>query len=127
MKDAWLRPGVLHAIRRGFGAGLAARPRHARPRLTVNLGQEEVCWEISTDNFTAGTTTVTGAHIHSAFEGQNGPIVVPLTAELDGTSSGCTTVAREVADAIVKAPQVFYVNVHTNLYPAGAIRGQLDD
>lgn len=92
----------------------------------VNAGQRRVCWEITTDGpFAAGTTGITGAHIHSAFAGQNGPIVVPLTAAIDDTTTGCATVTRALADAIRKAPQGYYVNVHTNIFPGGAIRGQL--
>ena len=94
-------------------------------KITVNPGQERVCWEITTGNFSAGTTAISGAHIHSAPAGLNGPIVVPLTATLNGTSTGCATVARSLADAIRKAPQGYYVNVHTNLFLPGAIRGQL--
>jgi hypothetical protein len=94
-------------------------------KITVNPGQQRVCWEVTTGSFTAGTTSIVGAHIHSAQAGQNGPIVVNLTATLNGTSSGCTDVTRALADSFRKAPQGFYVNVHTNLFPAGAIRGQL--
>ena len=94
-------------------------------RITVNPGQGRVCWEITTDDFSAGTTAIVGAHIHSAEAGQNGPIVVNLTATLNGTTNGCTDVTRSLADSIRKAPQGFYVNVHTNLFTAGAIRGQL--
>lgn len=94
--------------------------------ITVNPGQERVCWEITTGNdFTAGTTTIVGAHIHSALAGQNGPIVVALDAVINGTDTGCATVTRTLADAIRKSPQAFYVNVHTNLFTGGAIRGQL--
>ena len=32
---------------------------------------------------------------------------------------------RDVADAIRKSPQGYYVNVHNATYPNGAIRGQL--
>ena len=94
-------------------------------KITVNAGQSRVCWEITTANFSTGTTSITGAHIHSAPAGQNGPIVVALSATLNGTSTGCADVTRSLADAIRKAPQTFYVNVHTNLFPSGAIRGQL--
>ena len=93
--------------------------------ITINPGKRQVCWRITTGNFAAGTTAITGAHIHSAPATTNGPVVVGLTATLNGTSSGCTTVTRSLADAIRKAPQGYYVNVHTNLFPSGAIRGQL--
>lgn len=92
----------------------------------VNAGQGRVCWEITTDGpFSAGTTGITGAHIHSGIAGANGGIVVHLTAALDNTTTGCADVTRSLADAIRKSPQAFYVNVHTNIFPGGAIRGQL--
>ena len=94
--------------------------------ITVNPGQQRVCWDITTgDDFAAGTTAIVGAHIHVAPATTTGPIVVPLTAVIDGTSSGCASVSRQLADAIRKAPQTYYVSVHTNLFAAGAIRGQL--
>jgi hypothetical protein len=88
--------------------------------ITINPGQQRICWEITTANL----DPVVAAHIHSAHAGQNGPIVVPLTAT-NGTSTGCADVARSLADAIRKAPQGYYVNVHTTIFPGGAIRGQL--
>ena len=87
----------------------------------VNVGQHEVCYDLAV----AGLDPVVGAHIHSAPAGINGPIVVPLEAPVDGTSRGCVEVDPSLAKAILKAPQAFYVNVHTTVYPAGAIRGQL--
>ena len=90
-------------------------------QITVNAGQQRVCWEITT----AGIDAVLFAHIHSAQAGQNGPIVVDLSAAQNDTASGCSTVTRSLADSIRKAPQGFYVNVHTTAFPAGALRGQL--
>ena len=100
-------------------------------KITVNAGQGRICWEITTRNIDA----VTMAHIHSGLPGQNGSIVVHLSAVADDTATGCTTVVgpgsgggaipRSLLDAIRKSPQAFYVNVHTGLFPAGAIRGQL--
>ena len=90
-------------------------------RITVNPGQQRVCWEITT----GGIDEVLFAHIHSAQTGQNGPIVVTLSATQNGTANGCANVTRDLADSIRKAPQGFYVNVHTTPFPAGALRGQL--
>ena len=87
----------------------------------VNVGQGEICYEIAV----SGLDPVVAAHIHSAPAGINGPVVVPLDAPVDGTSSGCAAVDESLAKAILKAPQVFYVNVHTTVFPGGAIRGQL--
>lgn len=94
-------------------------------RITINPGQRRICWEITTTGFDLATESLTGAHIHSAPVGVNGPIVVPVTATLNGTSTGCAEVTRSLADAIRKAPQGYYLNVHTNVFPGGAIRGQL--
>lgn len=97
-----------------------------RATIWVNPGQQRVCWEITTTGpFSAGTTGITAAHIHPGFVGQNGSPLVGLSASMNSTSTGCTTVTRAIADAIRKSPQAYYVNVHTNLFPAGAIRGQL--
>jgi hypothetical protein len=69
------------------------------------------------------------AHIHRASAGQNGGIVVtlaPPNAGSPGASSGCVTgVARQLLLNIQNNPSGFYVNVHTEDFGAGAIRGQL--
>lgn len=71
-----------------------------------------------------GIGTVTAAHIHVGEAGSNGPVAVPL-----GTTLGidAVTCAHSDADlgAIVANPAGYYVNVHTEEYPGGAVRGQL--
>ena len=95
--------------------------------IVVNAGQGRICWDITTAGIGAAFT-ISGAHIHSAFAGSAGPIVVHLTATKNGTATGCTAVDREKIDAIRKAPQVFYVNVHwTPTFGAGGIRGQMSN
>ena len=97
------------------GSGLAT--------LTVNPGQEEVCYGLSVEGI---TLPATGAHIHMGDAGENGPVVVPLTPpDASGVSSGCTDVSRELALEIIRNPENYYVNVHTTDFPSGAIRGQL--
>lgn len=97
------------------GSGLAT--------LTVNPGQEEVCYELSVEDI---MLPAIGAHIHVGNAGENGPVVVPLVPPgADGASSGCAAVSRVLALAIIQNPENYYVNVHTTDYPSGAIRGQL--
>ena len=73
--------------------------------------------------------TPVAAHIHRAAAGVNGGIVVTLTPPstgAPGASSGCVTgVAQSLLQNIQNNPSNFYVNVHTEDFPAGAVRGQL--
>jgi hypothetical protein len=97
------------------GSGLAT--------LTVNPGQEEICYELSVEGI---TLPATAAHIHVGAAGENGPPVVALMPpDASGVSSGCAPVSRELALEIIRNPENYYVNVHTSDFPNGAIRGQL--
>jgi hypothetical protein len=71
--------------------------------------------------------TVTAAHIHLAPVGVPGPVKVPLFAgAFNGTDStrACMP-ANGFAGAIVADPAAYYVNIHSTVYPAGAVRAQL--
>jgi hypothetical protein len=93
--------------------------------ITINPGHGEVCWEIEAENI---MLPATAAHIHVGAAGTAPPnnVVVTLTApDESGSSSGCAQVSRELAKAILKNPENYYVNVHTSDFRGGAIRGQL--
>jgi hypothetical protein len=101
----------------------APPPASGTATITVNPGQEEVCWTIEADGI---ELPYTGAHIHEGAVGEFGDVVVPLTSpDESGFSSGCAEVPREVTLDILKNPEDYYVNVHTEQFPNGAIRGQL--
>ena len=87
----------------------------------VNPGQMQVCYDLTVRNI----ATATAAHIHEAPAGQNGGVVVTLSAPATGSSSGCATVTRELAMELIKSPADYYVNVHNAAFPNGAVRGQL--
>jgi hypothetical protein len=92
--------------------------------ITLNPGQEEVCFELTV----ADIDTPIGAHIHEGAAGTNGPVVVglePLPPTGDSSSSGCVSLERQEIIEILRDPSNYYVNVHTGLFPDGAIRGQL--
>ena len=89
--------------------------------ITVNPGQNMVCYELSV----SGIAPAFAAHIHFAPAGENGPIVVPLEPPTDGTSADCASVDRALAKNILKNPSLYYVNVHNEDFPNGALRGQL--
>ena len=90
-------------------------------RITVNVGQSTVCYEITVANIAPATA----AHIHEAVAGAAGPVVISLNAPTSGRSSGCASVDRELAKEIAKDPTEYYVNVHNAAFLGGAVRGQL--
>jgi hypothetical protein len=76
-----------------------------------------------------GDNTPTAAHIHDGAAGAAGPIVVSLPPfdELDPIADGCVGGLSSTLLADISAnPGEYYVNIHTNTHPDGAVRGQLE-
>jgi hypothetical protein len=93
--------------------------------LMLNPGQGEVCFDLA---WAAIDGTVTAAHIHVGQADVAGPVVVPLfSGSFSGTdsASACISADRSLLLAIVQNPENYYVNVHSSVFPAGAVRGQL--
>lgn len=76
-------------------------------------------YEVDVENLSGA---ITGAHIHVGKIGENGPDVHPLTFT-NGSADG----SWEFTDADWKNLQSgsLYINVHTDKYPNGEIRGQI--
>ena len=93
--------------------------------LRLNPAKRTLCFKITLRR--VGMPTV-GAHVHEGPKGKIGPIVTGLlgTASSKTTRAGC---ARRVSPALLrrigKRPSAFYVNVHTEPIPTGAVRGQI--
>ena len=90
--------------------------------ISIDTETGEVCWELSVE----GIGDVIASHIHVGAEGESGDVVVNL--DVDGftdTSEGCGDGSDADLQAIVDDPAGFYVNIHTQEFTGGAIRGQL--
>jgi hypothetical protein len=89
---------------------------------TLNQGHGQICYDVSW----TGLGVVSGLHIHAVADNA---IVVPLdndTVLTDGNAKGCVQgVAKDIMKAIRQDPDQYYVNVHTDEFAAGAIRGAL--
>ena len=86
---------------------------------TVNAGQRTICYELDV----TGIDPATAAHIHIS---PSGAVVVPLDAPTSGSASGCVTdLDRKLLVSILRNPGTYYVNVHNEPFPGGAISGTL--
>jgi hypothetical protein len=73
----------------------------------------------------------TGHHVHEGAAGVNGPVLVafdPLawSGDINAASArGIVLAEPAIIQDILADPAGHYINVHTDTFPAGAIRGQL--
>jgi hypothetical protein len=91
--------------------------------LKLDPTQTELAYFIATSNL---TSSVTMAHLHRAPAGVNGPVAIgfPNATALTNTAPITGVVALSPADLSDLLAGNFYVNVHTEQYPGGEIRGQ---
>ena len=71
---------------------------------------------------------VTACHIHKAPIGVPGDVVIPLSTNngtMSGTVSDTAQADPALLDDICANPGEYYINLHTNVFPGGEIRGQL--
>ena len=89
--------------------------------LVLDRPAGQICYQITVDKIRMAVA----AHIHEGPAGVAGPVVVDLEPPSDGSSEGCVSVKRSLINDISMNPSNYYVNVHNEQYPAGAVRGQL--
>jgi hypothetical protein len=94
--------------------------------IVIDDETNEVCFELTIDGLGKGDAVI-AAHIHEGETGVAGDVVVPLFTEPPtGEMTGCVQdVDPATIDAITADPSAFYVNIHTEQFPDGAVRGQL--
>jgi len=98
---------------------------NGRGEADVKVFREEVCYELTFKRIAPAAA----AHIHEGRKGVAGPIVVTLFERpnnpVERHISRCVDISRSLSEALREHPGRYYVNVHNNPYPDGAIRGQL--
>jgi hypothetical protein len=108
---------------------------HGFATVTLNRSTGEVSWVVDVYNLPTG---VTAAHIHVSPPGVNGPVVVNFNPQPTGVSGdfriqgSSTTIAPAPALGILTMDDLMfavasgnaYVNVHTQAFGGGEIRGQ---
>ena len=88
-------------------------------KIKIEASKGELCYRLTWSNI----GTPVAAHIHKGKKGTAGPVVIPLFAKAKHT--GCVKASKSLLSKIVKSPASYYVNVHTQQFPGGAIRAQL--
>ena len=74
-----------------------------------------------------GIDDFTAAHLHEGGRGKHGPPVITLELMGDDGEDVCVDVDTELMEKIARNRGRYYVNVHSEAFPMGAIRGQLSD
>ncbi|MEZ4886523.1 MAG: CHRD domain-containing protein [Chitinophagales bacterium] len=90
--------------------------------VTLSPTFDQITYRVVTDGLSGN---LDAAHFHSATLGQNGGVVLNLSADITGSQiKGSTTaVTQDLIDAMLTGQ--IYINVHTPAFPGGEIRGQL--
>jgi len=104
-------------------ANVPPGPAGATGDATIEIQADagRVCQTINYANTGAPLTL---AHIHEGDPGVNGPVVVDLQV-LPSGQEACVSADPAVLSRIVANPAGFYVNLHTDAFPNGVLRGAL--
>jgi hypothetical protein len=94
---------------------------NGRGEADVEVHKAKVCYELEVERIKPATF----AHIHRGGPNVAGPIVVKLKAPTDGSSEGCKAISKTLSKNLRDHPGRYYVNVHNEPYPDGAVRSQL--
>ncbi len=100
--------------------------------ITVNEDTGEMTLTGSVSNLSSplfDVGDVGSAHIHEGARGANGPVVFPITVErsaddLSATLSLTATLTDEQASTLQSGD--YYINVHTENFEGGELRGQIE-
>jgi len=108
---------------RGAGPGSDALDPEATGSARLEIEGTTIRFRIRTENL----GKVVATHLHAGAAGVNGPMAHELNPGFIGELlEGSTSVAPDIAAAVVHDPTRYYVKLHSLKFPGGAIRGQLE-
>jgi len=97
----------------GTGTGSAA--------MTIDTGTNDFNWNISWSGLSGN---ITNAHFHGpALPNQNAGVEIPITFSLNPAIGNATLTTPQASDLLAG---LWYINLHTDSFPAGEIRGQVE-
>jgi hypothetical protein len=89
--------------------------------LDLKPDTNEVCYTFVSQGL---TDPLTAGHIHKGAKGVAGDVFIDLKVTA-GKLQGCVPAESAKIQAVLADPQGYYVNLHTQSNPMGAVRGQL--
>jgi hypothetical protein len=81
-----------------------------------------ICWRFA---HLHGFLNATLAQLHVGLNGESGRVLQALSTGPRLHHRGCVRTIPAAVTAIERDPSNYYVDVHSQRYPAGAVRGQL--
>ena len=96
---------------------------YASGGLTLNTDTSELVVHVTG----AGLDDASAAHIHEAFAGANGGVLIELEQDPDDAAHWIAPAGATLDEAQLESLRAgsLYFNVHTPAYPAGEVRGQI--
>jgi len=89
-------------------------------KFTIDEAAGQFCYDLTWNDKTGEPNA---GHIHRGEKGKPGSVVIQFS--LPDKPKDCVKADPSALKEIAAKPEAFYVNLHTNAYPTGAIRGQL--
>lgn len=95
--------------------------------IDVNAGQSRLCYTLRVILYPSSEWPPTGASLHRAPAGSNGPLAVDLQPNFSATvePSACLSLSTDLAHDLQRNPTQYYLLVTDSSHPEGAARAQL--
>ena len=116
-------PTVIYLFADLGGAGETAggdKDGYGDLAAALKVTEGKFCYELSVGDIAAPTA----AHIHEGKAGVDGAPVITISVT-GARNETCVDADKKLLKSMADKPGNYYVNVHNEKFPAGAIRGQL--